>query len=171
MRINDLLNVVAEIMNQPVAQAICLSTGGWEGWLQCQLWYALTQRIHPVQADREVQYPNAQQRCDLVVALNPNKPGQPAYDIGQNVEVWIEIKALGGNQVNNLDNFINGIRNDVLKLNNRNVPGLSIVVVPKLFRDELEGAFNHNNWQGFIRRDIQNSSAYYLGFGNLNTVQ
>lgn len=42
----DLDDVVTVVNNERVA-ALCLSKGGWEGWLQAELWYYLSiEKIH-----------------------------------------------------------------------------------------------------------------------------
>ena len=72
---------------------LCLSKGGWEGWLQCQLyldmripqqdWWWNPDGVSREKMRREVAYPSGGERCDLVIG-----------NLVQG-EWWIEIKAYG----------------------------------------------------------------------------
>ena len=40
--LKTILDAIDAVLNSEKASAIALSKGGWEGWLQCELWYELS---------------------------------------------------------------------------------------------------------------------------------
>jgi hypothetical protein len=148
MDINDVLAVV----NNERATSLGLSKGGWEGWLQCELWRHLT--LKGESAEREFPYPGSAQRSDLVVNVNGQLP------------LWVEIKAFGVFREGDADRFLDGIGLDVMKLGARpdGTDGLMLVVVPKAIGDALTTAFVARQWHGFTRTDAAYLAIYHMTF-------
>ena len=70
---------VMHVADSERAARYSLSKGGWEGWLQCELWgYLGIDKSPNLEVEREVRYPNTNYYCDLVVGG----------------EIWVEIKAV-----------------------------------------------------------------------------
>lgn len=148
MDINDVLTVV----NSEAASSLCLSKGGWEGWLQCELWRYLT--INKSEsAEREVPYPGSKNRCDLVAVSH----GAP---------LWVEIKAFGIFREGDADRFLDSIGIDIMKLANKphGANGLALVVVPKAIGDAFSEALRSRKWLGFERTDSAYASIYHMTF-------
>lgn len=101
MNIEDVLAVV----NTEAAVSLCLSKGGWEGWLQCELWRYLTIEKNE-SPEREVAYPDSRNRCDLVASDD----GTP---------LWVEIKAFGIFRTGDEDLFLDSIGLDIQKLSGK----------------------------------------------------
>lgn len=148
MDINDVLSVV----NNEAAGSLCLSKGGWEGWLQCELWRYLTISKNE-SAEREVAYPGSRDRCDLVVSFN----GTP---------LWVEIKAFGIFREGDADRFLDSIGIDITKLANKphGTNGLALVVVPKAIGDAFNQALKSRKWLGFERTDSKYAYVYHMTF-------
>lgn len=148
MNLNDVLAVV----NTEAAASFCLSKGGWEGWLQCELWRYLSINQRET-VEREVAYPGSRARCDLV-----------ANDNG--VPLWVEIKCYGAFREGDGDAFLDGIGADVGKLDGRphGTHGLALVVVPKAIGDSFSQALQARRWLGFQRTDATYASVYHMTF-------
>ena len=101
MTFNHFCEVLLTILSSRRAQALSLSKGGWEGWLQCELWNAVGDAGTTI--ERERKYPGYNQFCDLVCVLDLS-------------EHWIEIKAFGQFQEAKARVFLDTFANDVLKL-------------------------------------------------------
>ncbi len=148
MNLNDVLAVV----NTEAAASLCLSKGGWEGWLQCELWrhLSINQRES---AEREVAYPGTRARCDLVASDN-------------GVPLWVEMKCYGIFRQGDEDAFLDGIAADVGKLETRppGTHGLALVVVPKAIGDLFSQALQARRWLGFQRTDAAYASVYHMAF-------
>lgn len=140
------------VMNSEKANALSLSKGGWEGWLQCELWAALT-IDHSITVEREVTYPNTKARCDLV--MTPPKPGQPC---------WIELKAYGIFRQGDEDAFLDAIAADVQKLQKKpgGTQGLSLVVVPNGIATAFNVALQQRKWTGFTQVNAKYVTLYYM---------
>jgi len=107
-------------------QAIVLSKGGWEGWLQCELWNVLNDGfvVDDYQYEgksymREERYLDGTTFCDLV-------------DDDRNF--WIELKAYG--IFRDLNDFINKFKDDIQKIGRIYVPAIAVVVIPKIYEKE-----------------------------------
>jgi len=148
MDINDVLAVI----NNEAAVSLGLSKGGWEGWLQCELWRYLTYQNRS--AERELPYPKGKARCDLVV----NDTGQPP--------LWVEIKAFGHFREGDADRFLDGIALDVQKLPGRppGTSGLMLVVIPKAISESFSSALASRKWLGFVATDAQFLTVYHMEF-------
>ena len=147
MDIDDVITVV----NNDVAASFCLSKGGWEGWLQCELWRHLTITKNEV-AEREFPYPiGGAARCDLVTSRN-------------GTALWVEIKAFGIFREGDETLFLDSIGVDVQKLSRKpaGALGLSIVVVPAAIGEAFHVALATRRWVNFERRDCDYASVYSL---------
>lgn len=147
MDLNDLLAVV----NTEHAAALSLSKGGWEGWLQAELWYYLNITKTPTEStEREVKFPQTQTYCDLMTSTNQ----------------WVEIKAFGIFREGDENRFMDGIALDVMKMDKRpnGATGLVWVVVPRAIGDELVRAFKDRGWNGFERTNAEYVSIFQMRF-------
>lgn len=147
MNLQDLFAVV----NTEHAAALSLSKGGWEGWLQAELWYYLNITKQPPEStEREVQYPRTQTYCDLVTSNNQ----------------WVEIKAFGIFREGDYQRFMDSIANDVMKMDRRprGATGLVLVIVPIAIGDELKREFERRGWNGFTRVNAEYVSVFHMGF-------
>ncbi len=146
------LNDVIAVVNTEAAASLCLSKGGWEGWLQCELWRHLSINQRET-VEREVAYPGTRARCDLLASDN-------------GVPLWVEIKCYGAFREGDADAFLDGIAADVGKLDGRphGTRGLSLVVVPKAIGDSFGQALQARRWLGFQRTDAMYASVYHLTF-------
>ncbi|MEL6141520.1 MAG: hypothetical protein AAFU67_07860, partial [Bacteroidota bacterium] len=141
------------IMGTEKANALSLSKGGWEGWLQCELWGTVTVD-YQITTEREVSYPDENTRCDLVCT-----PGPP------NSQLWIEIKAYGIFRQGDENHFLDGIARDVYKLMHMRPPfteGLSLVVIPNGIATQFEQAINQRGWLGFSRNRYEYVTLYHM---------
>lgn len=148
MDINDVLKVV----NSESAAALCLSKGGWEGWLQCELWRYLTVvKNEPV--EREIAYPGSRTRCDLVATHD----GAP---------LWVEIKAFGIFREGDPDVFLDSIGLDIQKLAEKpaGARALVLVVVPKAISDAFTQALRDRRWYNFQTTDSTYAAVYHMMF-------
>ncbi|MGS0894636.1 hypothetical protein ACVBGC_19200 [Burkholderia stagnalis] len=146
MDINDVLAVV----NTEAAAALCLSKGGWEGWMQCELWrYLSINRQEAV--EREVAYPGGRERCDLVASAG-------------GVPLWVEIKCYGIFREGDGDRFLDAIAKDLSKLDMKppGARGLALVVVPKAIADSFDGALRARRWLGFQTTESLYARVYHL---------
>ncbi len=132
---------VMKIVDTEAAATIALGKGGWEGWLQCELWKRLLLAGVP-DVERELAYPAAQgrERCDLVDGST-----QPAQ--------WIEIKAWGHFRAGEGDKFLDAIAHDREKLGRRppGTTGLMVVAIPNATSDDFEKAIAKRRWDGAQR--------------------
>lgn len=143
----DVNDIVAVVNNQKAA-ALSLSKGGWEGWLQCELWYYLNVTKQPAEStEREVKYPNNPQYCDLVSGNQ-----------------WIELKAFGEFREGDEQRFMDSVAQDVHKLGNipHGANGFAAVVVTKSIGDAVRQAFINRGWHGFTRTDAEYVSIFSL---------
>jgi len=149
MDINDVLAVV----DSDAAGSLCLSKGGWEGWLQCELWRYLTLGKDEV-VERELAYPGSRDRCDLVISSSAAPP------------LWVEIKAFGIFREGDADRFLDSIGLDMMKLEFKphGARGLALVVVPTAIGDALHAALQARKWFGFERTNSKYASVYHLTF-------
>lgn len=146
------LNDVLTIVNRPDAVNLCLSKGGWEGWLQCELWRYLT-FVRDESVEREIAYPNTSNRCDLVVSPS------------RSVQMWVEIKAYGLFRQGDENNFLDSIAADLYKLDNykpKNTSGLMLVVVPAAIAASFNVAISR--WAGVSISQGQYVSIFYWQF-------
>ncbi|WP_444931173.1 hypothetical protein ACJJIF_05150 [Microbulbifer sp. SSSA002] len=144
----DLGDVVA-VVNRERVGVLCLSQGGWEGWLQCEIWAYLNAEKNPAESvEREVRYPGADMYCDLVA----------------NGNLWIELKAFGAFREGDEKRFMDSIAKDVWKIDQRpeGTKGLVLVVVPKAIGEDLVKGFYERGWTGFNRQDEEYVSLFYL---------
>lgn len=119
------LETIITVLNAQAgkAAALSLSKGGFEGWLQAELWYLINTTIGE-SADREVAYSNGSV-CDLV-----------CYDVmrnGEKANQWVELKALGEFREASVKGFIRDVIYDLSKIKYRpqNTFGSVYLVVPK----------------------------------------
>lgn len=105
--------VLRNIVDGEEASTLSLSKGGWEGWLQCELWLWLTDE--GVTVEREVPYPEDAGRCDLVVEERH----------------WVELKAFGIFREKDERAFVESFLEDICKLESRpsGTSGLALLVV------------------------------------------
>jgi hypothetical protein len=145
----NLQDIVA-IVNSEKAAALCLSKGGWEGWLQAELWYRCMMAREGV--EREKPFPNNQGiRCDLV-----------GTDAG--LEVWLELKAFGVFREGDVQRFLDGIGLDVQKLAYKpgGTKGVSIFVVPIAIQDTINRALASRKWQGYACERCNYALIYHM---------
>ncbi|NEO15398.1 MULTISPECIES: hypothetical protein [unclassified Moorena] len=144
------LQDVREVVNSEGVAALSLSKGGWEGWLQCQLWAYLSLTKKQT-VEREVLYPNSRQRCDLVVGFADPK-------------LWVELKAFGIFRTGDEEEFLNSIAYDVLKLKNRpnGSTALVLVILPKVSSEWFETAIEQGRWNGFEKQEEKYVNLYYM---------
>jgi hypothetical protein len=142
---------VQRVVDNEVAGALCLSKGGWEGWLQCELWRHLA-IVQGVAAEREVPYPAGRERCDLVI----QSPGSPAE--------WVEIKAFGVFREGDVDRFLDSIALDLMKLSGKPFGsiGCSLVVVPAAIGQAFAEALNSRRWVGYAQAHFRYASLYHM---------
>lgn len=148
MEIKDVFAVI----NTEKAAALCLSKGGWEGWLQCELWGHLS-LVRKLEVEREVTYPNSSNRCDLVVrSLDP--------------ELWVELKAYGAFREGDADSFLDGVAADVAKMEARpsNSRGLVLVVVPNSIAESFYNAIMQRRWNGFKHDKGTYATVFHMSF-------
>ncbi|MEO2051924.1 MAG: hypothetical protein ABGX00_09145 [Allomuricauda sp.] len=150
MTLEDLFNLIKLIVNGQKAYELSLSKGGWEGWLQCELWYLLNQ--NDISSERELPYPppHGKKRCDLVISDQVNK--------------WVEIKAYGVFRDKSVEDFITAIAADVDKLIHdrpQNTNGISLVVVPKAISHKFLEAITRR-WNNFKFVEYQYVYVFYI---------
>lgn len=133
MEIEDVIAVI----DSERAVSLSLSKGGWEGWLQCELWGYLS-LIKKKTVEREAPYPRSRERCDLVEGVAPD-------------QLWIEVKAFGIFREGDADQFLDSIARDVYKLEARpnGSRGMVLVIVPKGIREAFTNAILQRRWTGF----------------------
>ena len=151
MNLNDLMNDVIAVVNSEHVATLSLSKGGWEGWLQCELWHYLS--VEKKQSvEREVPYPtNSQQYCDLVIG-------------GSAPQLWVELKAFGIFREGDENRFLDGIAVDVDKLHLKPAgsKGLALVVVPKGIGESFKAAILSRRLSGFQEQEETYVSLYYM---------
>ena len=148
-----ILEDIQHLVNTDEATALCLSKGGWEGWLQCQLWLYLTIE-KDVLVEREVSYPDSNTRCDLVIE-----------DDGD--QLWIEIKAYGIFRESRINSFLDGVALDISKLEDRpaGTTGLVTVVVPNAIAESFYEGIKSRHWLGFEVEEGEYAVIFYMFLG------
>jgi len=144
---------VVAVMNNEKAAALCLSKGGFEGWLQAELWCYLTNKGYSV--ERELKYPNKDAYCDLV--YTPAGAGQ--------LSQWIEVKAYGIFRSGTEARFLDGVANDVMKImcdRPGSTNGAVFLIVPNAIGDALNTLIEQRKWFGFKRHVYELTSIYHL---------
>lgn len=118
MTYDKFLLVLKEILESREAQALALSKGGWEGWLQCELWNRVSDS--GITIERELKYPGFNTYCDLICSLDKR-------------ECWIELKAFGYLREVDINTFLDSFANDVLKLDAapKGAAKLALLVIPR----------------------------------------
>jgi len=139
------INDVFEVINTEKAAALCLSRGGWEGWLQCELWGYLSIE-KKIEVEREVPYPRSREKCDLVVRSTDR-------------DLWVELKACGLFREGDINRFLDAVAVDVHKIGNRpmNTNGRVLVVVPKAMLGEI----HQHGWNGFEKAEGRYAFVFY----------
>jgi hypothetical protein len=146
---DEILYPLLTIVNGPKAGELSLSKGGWEGWLQCELWAALNS--NKIANEREVSFPGTRKRCDLVVKQI----------------LWIELKAYGIFREGDANEFLDAVAADVDKLINerpKRTLGLLIVVVPNAIAESFSQAINERKWKGFTQKSYTYVTIYDMNF-------
>ena len=148
MKMSDVFAVI----NTEKAAALCLSKGGWEGWLQCELWGHLNIK-KKLEAEREVAYPGSSKRCDLVI-----RSSDP--------ELWVELKAYGVFREGDADRFLNAVAADVYKMQDRpeGSNGLVLVVVPNAIAESFFRAIEQRGWKGFACAKGNYAVVFHMSF-------
>ncbi|MGK4350838.1 hypothetical protein ACSMFN_11205 [Enterobacter sichuanensis] len=137
--VNDIIKVM-NAQNEK-ASSLSLSKGGFEGWLQAELWYNLN-IIKGESTEREVQYPHSLTYCDLVCDATMTKPAQ-----------WVEVKAYGIFRDGDEPRFLDGVAADVMKIDGKpaDASGSVYLVVPKAISDKVEALIVRRGWTNFKR--------------------
>lgn len=150
MDVDDIITVM-DALNEK-ASALSLSKGGFEGWLQAELWYHLNIEKEE-SAEREVKYPNSLTYCDLVCVETTTKPAH-----------WVEIKAYGIFRDGDEPRFLDSIAADVMKIYGKpdNASGSVYFVVPKAISDKIESFLKLRGWLGFNRTESLSSYIYWV---------
>lgn len=129
----EIKDVIAVIGNDENV-SMCLSKGGWEGWLQCELWKYLG-NVKKITAEREMPYPypNSRKKCDLCVGFDQNQ--------------WVEIKAFGQFREGDERKFIRNVEKDIdkMKLRPTGSKGLILTIVPASFSDNFRSLLARSN--------------------------
>ncbi|EPW3921595.1 MULTISPECIES: hypothetical protein [Enterobacter] len=149
MDVNDIIKVM-NAQNEK-ASSLSLSKGGFEGWLQAELWYHLN-IIKGESTEREVQYPHSLTYCDLVCDATMTKPAQ-----------WVEVKAYGIFRDGDEPRFLDGVAADVMKIDGKpaDASGSVYLVVPKAISDKVEALIVRRGWTNFKRTDSVYAYIYY----------
>lgn len=150
MKMQDLIDVV----NTPAATSLALSKGGWEGWVQCELWRHLVDKGENVEREAPYPLPYSNMRCDLIAATGDGTP------------LWVEIKAFGIFRQGDEVRFLDSVSNDVLKLDRKpnDAIGLAVVIVPKTIEDSFRRALSDRGWHGFKVEEAEYVAVFYLEF-------
>lgn len=147
----DMKDVMA-VVNTDAAASLALSKGGWEGWVQCELWRHLT--LKGETAERELPYPRPyhNMRCDLVTTAPDHTP------------LWAEIKAFGIFREGDETRFLDGIAVDVQKLGDKphGAIGLSLVMVPRAIEDTFRKALADRGWTNFKVEEGEYVSVFHM---------
>lgn len=132
------------VKGNPKAAELSLSKGGWEGWLQCELWHYLNFDLS-VSTEREAPYPGQHlKKCDIV-STEGDRP------------TWVEMKAHGVFVENRIPDILNGIGKDLIKLGLRphGTIGQAFVVIPNALKDQVKDAIR-KRWPGiFSESDLE----------------
>ncbi|CAH5167158.1 TPA: hypothetical protein MEC17_000257 [Klebsiella pneumoniae] len=147
MDVSDILKV----MDNEKSNTLCLSKGGFEGWLQSELWYYLN--IYKKEStEREVRYPGKDTYCDLVCNSSVTHPGQ-----------WVEIKAYGIFRDGDESRFLDSVANDVMKIDSKPVGAIGSVylIVPKAVSEKIERLIGERRWSFFKKTEGPYSSIYH----------
>lgn len=131
---DKIMGALLEVLKTDRAKELFLSKGGWEGWLQCELWSKLNMDFC-ISTQREIKYDLLNYFCDLVVD-----------DLW-----WVEIKAFGLFRGNDVNNFVGGVIRDVDKINHRPIGTYGVVFCivaaasNEIFKDSLG-----DRWPGHV---------------------
>lgn len=145
---DTIMDALLKVLNTERAKELFLSKGGWEGWLQCELWSRLNMDYR-LSTEREIKYDLLSYYCDLVIQE----------------EVWVELKAFGLFRENDLSNFVAGVIRDVDKINHRPLKthGIVFCVVAtassEMFKESL-----CDGWPGHIVKDNGETQIYMQVF-------
>lgn len=150
MSFEQFLQIVEKVLSSPKAHALALSIGGWEGWLQCEIWNLVSEAGQSI--ERELKYPGYNQYCDLVCELDQQAS-------------WIELKAFGQFQQTRTDSFFDSFANDVLKLQGapNGVARLALLVVPRNIGDVLIEKIA-KRWSGIKSDKSEKAILFFLRF-------
>ena len=148
--VQDFFKLVGDVLSSRRAEALALSKGGWEGWIQCELWNAVNDAGTTV--ERERQYPGFNLYCDLVCALDGR-------------DYWIELKAYGIFQTKDAARFLDAYANDVMKLNSapRDAGKLALLVVPENIGQQLAQTIKQR-WTGVVEASSSKIMLFYVKF-------
>lgn len=143
------MNDVFAVINTEKAAALCLSKGGWEGWLQCELWSHLSLEKGET-VEREVAYPESRERCDLV--------------IGSNSQLWVELKAYAIFREGDANRFLDAVAYDIDKLSAlpEETEKLVLVVVPQAIAESFSDAISQRGWNGFEVVELTYAFVFYM---------
>jgi len=150
-----LVNTLSKIVNKEFAVTLSLSKGGWEGWLQCELWYIMS-IYDKKEVEREVAYPSPQnkKRCDLVIKSDK--------------DIWIELKAFGIFRKSSVPDFVKKVEKDVKKIKDyrpANTQGFAFVVVPNTIATDFEEGLKESDLDGFTSSPREYSTLFYKMYG------
>ncbi|MEQ9862643.1 hypothetical protein OI450_07060 [Pectobacterium cacticida] len=141
MDVNDIIYVL-EAQDEKAA-ALSLSKGGFEGWVQAELWYYMNiVKGEPVA--REVRYPDSLTYCDLVCDATMTSPAQ-----------WVEVKAYGIFRDGDEMRFLDGVSTDVMKIYGKpsDATGSVYLIVPKAISGKIEALIKRRGWNIFQRAE------------------
>ncbi|TAN06837.1 MAG: hypothetical protein EPN36_03655 [Rhodanobacteraceae bacterium] len=149
MEMQDILDVV----NTAAAASLSLSKGGWEGWVQCELWRHLVDKGESAEREAPYPVPYSNLRCDLVADAD----GTP---------LWVEIKAFGVFRHGDEVRFLDSVSTDVMKLGSKpeGAIGLAVVIVPNAIADSFRRALSDRGWHGFKVQEAEYVSVFHLQF-------
>lgn len=138
--------------NREKNYALCLSKGGFEGWLQVELWYYLNV-LQGVSAAREVAYPTGGGYCDLVCDATRDQPAQ-----------WIEIKAFGAFRDGDEKRVLESVGEDIVKIQRRpqGTAGAVYFLVPKAVAEKVEAVIIEKKITYFKKQETSYSCIYYV---------
>lgn len=145
----ELLDVLLIVLDRQLVAVISLSRGGWEGWLQCELWIYLNY-VMRMEVEREVSYGDGRD-YDLVIRERDNP------------ELWIELKAFGVFREGDIPQFLDSVALDVQKLDTISQwkKTLMIVVIPNVSYELVKQQIIQRHWQGFLERRATYVSIFY----------
>lgn len=114
MSYEKFLEYLKLFLNNKQPTEISNSKGGWEGWLQAELWYDITFSENLV-VGREVALPGGGGRCDLVIEA-----------------LWVELKCFSAFTYPNIEGFITACKEDAVKLRDyAGGDGVAVSILPK----------------------------------------
>ncbi|MDU4841260.1 MAG: hypothetical protein E6X49_08935 [Leclercia adecarboxylata] len=138
--------------NKEKNYALCLCKGGFEGWLQVELWYYLN-ILMGVSASREVAYPIGGGYCDLVCDARGGYPAQ-----------WIEIKAFGAFRDGDERRVLESVGEDIVKIQRRpqGTAGAVYFLVPKAVAENVEAVIKEKQINYFQKKETAHSTIFYV---------